>query len=112
MAQLIPAILTKDPGEVSEKLEFLDGIQKIKEVKIDFEDGRFVENTTIMPKDLWGVKTRFKIEAHLMVAFPQAYFHDLEILNPRRGIFHYESFFNSPHLASSLQNLKAMGFER
>ena len=112
MAQLIPAILTKDPGEVSEKLEFLDGIPQIQEVQIDFEDGRFVENTTIMPKDLWGVKTRFKIEAHLMVAFPQAYFHDLEILNPRRVILHYESFSNAPDLVASLQNLKAMGFER
>ncbi|MDZ4243901.1 MAG: hypothetical protein U1C57_02245, partial [Candidatus Doudnabacteria bacterium] len=112
MAQLIPAILTRDPDEVREKLQFLDGIPQIQEVHVDFEDGQFVGNTTIMPKDLWGTKTRLAIETHMMVAFPQGYFHDLEILRPKRVILHYESFSNVSDLIASLQNLKAMGFER
>ena len=112
MAQLIPAILTKDPEEVREKLRFLDSIPQIQDAQVDFEDGQFVENTTIMPKDLWGTKTRLGIEAHMMVAFPQGYFHDLEILKPKRVILHYESFPNLSGLIASLQNLKAMGFER
>ena len=111
MAQLIPAILTKDPEEVREKLHFLESIPQIQEVQVDFEDGQFVENTTIMPKDIWGMDSRLQIEAHMMVAFPQAYFHDLEILKSRRVILHYESFSNVSDLVVSLGNAKAMGFE-
>ena len=112
MAELIPAILTRDPEEVKEKLKFLDNFPQLREVQVDFEDGRFVENTTVMPKDLWGIQTRFAIEAHMMVSFPQAYFHDLEILGIKRIILHRESFTQQADLLTSLSNAKVMGFER
>ncbi len=110
MAQLIPAILSKDPGEVSEKIAFLESIPMITEVHLDFEDGQFVPNNTVLPGDLLGLKSRLKIDAHMMVADPQNYFHDLVALGADTVDLHFESFSTIAELLAAASNLKAMDF--
>lgn len=108
MALLIPAILSKEPSEVEEKIRFLESIPEITEVHIDFEDGRFVPNDTVLPKDLFGIKTRLAIDAHLMVASPQDYFHDLQHLGAATADIHFESFIGFTELLNAASNLRAM----
>ena len=108
MAILIPAILTKDGDEVEEKIRFLEGIPEITEVHIDFEDGRFVPNDTVMPQALFGLKTRLKIDAHMMVERPQHYFHDLQHLGVSQVDIHYESFKSTDEVLTAVANLKAL----
>ena len=109
MAVLIPAILSKDPSEVEEKIRFLEGVPEITEVQLDFADGKFVPNTTAMPKEINALDTHLYLEAHLMVQAPQHYFHDLELLRPRTVIIHYESYHDLGHLFAALANIKALG---
>src|SRR3989338_181588 len=108
MAQLIPAILSKEVSEVEEKIRFLEQIPEITEVHIDFEDGLFVPNDTVLPKDLFGIKTRLAIDAHMMVVSPQDYFHDLEHLGASAADIHFESFIGFTELLNAVSNLHNM----
>lgn len=110
MPNIIPAILTREADEAVEKLKFLEAIPDIAEVQIDFEDGQFVENTTVLPKGLPPLATRLSLEAHLMVKNPESYFHDLEELGFKVVIIHYESFKSEQELASAASNARSMGF--
>ncbi len=112
MVQIIPAILTKDPDEIIEKIKFLESIPEIEEVHLDIEDGQFVPNTTVLPKSFQiPTQTRLQVEAHLMVVNPQAYFHDLEHCGINQVILHYESFTETTNLKIALQNAKILGFK-
>lgn len=113
MATLVPAILTKEKDELLEKIKILETVEEISDVQIDFEDGQFVRNTTVLPKDLLGqLETRLKIEAHLMVSSPQNYLHDLERLAVDAAIIHYESFSRVGDLIATLDNMKYLNLKR
>lgn len=109
MALLIPAILSRDPEEIREKLAFLEKIPEITAVHLDFADGQFVPNETVRPKDLRDLRTRLELEAHLMTAHPQNYFHDLEHLGTSLVLIHYESFMQTAGVATALNNVKSLG---
>jgi len=111
VATLIPAILTRDPEEVYEKLRFLDSIPEIRELHLDFADGKLVPNKTILPGDLKYLDTRLRIDAHLMVCNPHHYFHDLEALGVKTVVIHFESFQSVHDLAVAVENAAAMEFE-
>jgi ribulose-phosphate 3-epimerase len=110
-AVIIPGILTRDAEEIYEKIKVLESIPEVSEIHLDFADGVFVQNTTVLPGQLWDPQTRLKIEAHLMVKDPHKYFHDLEHIGVKRVILQYESFGNVPDLLNAIGNLKAMGME-
>ncbi len=111
MAKLVPAILTRDPEEVYEKIKLLESIPEVTDIQVDFEDGKFVDNLTILPHDLDPVETQLKIEAHLMVQNPQHYFHQLEHLGFWSVTFHYESFSKVSDLETAIRNAKTLGLE-
>lgn len=110
MPVIVPAILSKHPEEIDEKLRLLEIIPEVSEAQIDFADGRFVPNITAMPKELFGLRTNLSVEAHLMVQNPQNYFHDLERLPVNTVILHYESFHSTNELLTAIRNAKVMGF--
>lgn len=111
MITLVPAILSRDPDEVREKIRFLESIPELTDVHIDFADNRFVPNQTVSPRDLAGLKTRLRIEAHMMVMEPQQYFHDLEAMQARFLYLHYESFSRIADLLTAVGNAKFMDFQ-
>ncbi|OGW84667.1 MAG: hypothetical protein A3C35_04290 [Omnitrophica bacterium RIFCSPHIGHO2_02_FULL_46_11] len=111
MPTLLPAILTKDPDEVREKIRLLESIPEITEVHIDFEDGRFVPNETVLPGDLLGLETRLKIDAHMMVDNPVTHFYDLGQIRATTVDLHFESFPTIAELMTAIGNLKALGFQ-
>lgn len=110
MAKIVPAILSRSPDEIREKIQLLESIPGLADVQLDFADGRFVESLTALPSDLFGLETQLQIEAHMMVVHPEQYFHDLEMLGVKSLYVHHESFPNSQTLAVAVANAKFMGF--
>ncbi|MBI4050391.1 MAG: hypothetical protein HY396_00220 [Candidatus Doudnabacteria bacterium] len=108
MATLVPAILTRDPEEVYEKIKFLESVPGITDIQIDFEDGKFVDNKTILPHDLQTLETKLQIEAHLMVQNPERFFHQLEHLGVKTAVFHFESFSNFSEIETAIGNAKSL----
>lgn len=87
--KIIPAILTDD-SDVLEKMirqaeAYADYIQ------IDVVDGRFVNRPkTITAHILAKIKTRIKIEVHLMVKNPEIYIEDFKRAGAKKIVFHSE----------------------
>lgn len=109
MPILIPAILTRDPDEVYEKIRLLESTPEITDVQIDFADGQFVENITILPSDLRPFESFLKVEAHLMTQNPQYYFHGLEHIGIKMVVIHFESFSKVIDLLTAIRNAKSLG---
>lgn len=112
MAVLIPAILTRESEEVYEKIKFLESIPEVSEVHIDFEDGSFVPNETVLPQALRKLDTRLVLEGHMMVRDPHHYFYDLEHIGIHNVIMHFESFQRFEDLVTSLDNARHFAFMR
>ncbi|MDP1743272.1 MAG: hypothetical protein Q8L51_00625 [Candidatus Amesbacteria bacterium] len=60
--QIIPAILTNDPEEFENLMVRIS--HKYDRVQIDFIDGEYTNNKTILPSQVSSI---FKMDAHLMV---------------------------------------------
>ncbi len=66
--QIIPAILTNDIEEFKNLLVRISDAKKFDRVQVDFVDGMFANNKTIIPSDCNLPKyPSFKFDAHLMV---------------------------------------------
>lgn len=89
MKNIIPAILTNDPGDLKNKLEQIKGLTDW--VHIDIMDGKFVNNVSVNLQDVAQIRPDFHIEAHLMVLNPENYFQDCERASVQRTIFHIEA---------------------
>lgn len=87
--EIIPTILVKDFKEVRERIKKVEDY--VNWVQLDIMDGVFVDNETWRnPKDLKKIKTKVKLEAHLMVQKPEKVIDDwLEVAD--RVIIHFES---------------------
>lgn len=87
--EIIPTILVESFKEVKEKIEKVEGY--VNWVQLDIMDGVFVNNETWNnPKDLKKLKTKVKIEAHLMVDKPEKVI-DNWLKAVDRIIIHFES---------------------
>lgn len=88
--EIIPTIIAKDFFELKAKIKkaepFFDWVQ------LDIMDGKFVANKTWQrPKDLTKIKTKLKLEAHLMVAKPWQVVDDWLVAGVQRVIVHWEA---------------------
>ena len=110
MATLTPSILSRDPEDILEKIKIVENVPELSEAQIDFADGQFVPNMTVLPSALPKISTRLRLEAHLMVWNPEKYFHALEALGFSTVYIHYESFHSRQILQNALGNAKHMGF--
>jgi ribulose-phosphate 3-epimerase len=93
MIEIIPTILVKNFKEVKERIKKVE--DDVNWVQLDIMDGVFVNNETWpYPKgkvdDLKKIKTKLKLEAHLMVQKPEEVIDDwLKVVD--RVIIHFES---------------------
>lgn len=107
----MPAILSRESSEITEKLKFLESIPEISDVHIDFADGKFVESTTVLPRVLRPFQTKLKVEAHLMTHAPQHYFYALEMLGVALVNIHFESFHRVSDLMAAVKNASFLKLE-
>lgn len=107
---LIPAIIAKDTAEIKEKISLVKGL--VKWVHIDVMDGKFVPTTTFpYSRETKGnilsfkkMKTKLKIEAHLMVNDPEKEVDEWIEAGAKRILVHFESFGGR----SDLQKIRAL----
>lgn len=87
--EIIPTILVKSFKEVKERIKKVEDY--VNWVQLDIMDGVFVDNETWNnPRDLKELKTKVKLEAHLMVNKPEEVIDDwLKVVD--RVIIHFES---------------------
>lgn len=92
MIQIIPAILSVSEDEYKEKLEKINSNNSLKNgwVQIDLMDSKFVHNQSINPQVIGKFKTNLKIEAHLMVEYPENWIDDLIKVGVKKIIFPIE----------------------
>jgi len=63
--EIIPAILSKNPADYHKKFKAIEPL--VDWIQIDIVDNKFVRNLTIGPKEVGAIRTRKKLEIHLMV---------------------------------------------
>ena len=67
MAEIIPAILSKNLGDYHKKFKAIEPLTEW--IQVDIVDNKFAPNSTIGPKEIASFRTTKKFEIHLMVDF-------------------------------------------
>ena len=90
MVEVIPSILEKEFSEIKNKIRAVEGL--VEWAQIDIADGILVPNTTFYdPEAFKKLKTRVKLEAHMMVQDPVKYLKPLSEAGFKRFYAHIES---------------------
>jgi ribulose-phosphate 3-epimerase len=75
MRTIIPAVLERNPSELRKKVKIAESLSN--RIQIDVADGKFVKNKTVGISELKRIKSKSKIEFHLMVQKPAKYIETL-----------------------------------
>ena len=102
MQKIVPAILTRDPADLRQKLELFSG--HTKWMHIDIMDGTLVPGRTVNLFELGEASKFFNLEVHLMVADPFKYFEDCSGIGAKRVIFHGEAVGAKEPMLSELDS--------
>lgn len=92
MIDVLPGIGTREVTfpEMKEKISLVSPY--VSWIHIDITDGTLVPNNTFHDFSLWkGLPSHLSFEAHLMVANPEKYIHELSAAGFKRIIAHVES---------------------
>lgn len=103
MMKIIPAILTDKPEELRKMIEQAEDFCDL--AQIDIMDGKFVPSRSILAEDLAKVKTKLKLEVHLMVDEPSKYLGPFKEAGASRIVFHYESKENPSEVITKIRDL-------
>ncbi|MBI4033007.1 MAG: ribulose-phosphate 3-epimerase [Candidatus Blackburnbacteria bacterium] len=71
MIEIIPAILTNDPGELEDRIKQVERLAH--RVQVDIIDGVFANNRTVALESLEGIGTEALLDVHLMVYEPDSW---------------------------------------
>lgn len=112
MTEIVPAILTNDISDFRKKYsDLLPLYGLVTKLHIDFIDGRFLPEKTILPADLDLKNSPFDLIAHLMVNQPEKYFYDLKLAGFSWVIFHWESFADKNDILGVIAEAKKLGLK-
>ena len=101
--KIVPAILTDNKLDYRKQVETINGFTN--RVQVDITDGAFTPTTTLDVSNLWWPKN-WKVDLHMMVAFPSQHLETILKLHPNTCIFHAEA---SENLLPTFEKLKAAG---
>ncbi len=101
--KIIPAILTDKPQSLRNMIKQAEDFCDL--AQIDIMDGKFVPSTSISAEDLAKVKTKLKLEIHLMVDEPSKYLKPFKEAGASRIVFHYESKENPSEVIAKIRGL-------
>lgn len=110
---IIPAILEKNPHGFGEKITKIQTLKNIRQIQVDFCDGIFVQNQTMLIQDfglIGNLPKKYDWEAHLMVNSPgnlQAY----KDAGFTTIILHYEAFAGESELEEMLGLISDLGLK-
>lgn len=99
MSEIIPAILTNDVSDFRKKYAELFALSHyFTKLHIDFIDGHFLPDKTLLPEETPVMKSPFTLFAHLMCYEPQQYFGTLKDQGYAWVMIQFEAF----HLRTEL----------
>lgn len=106
MIQIVPAILATNEEEYTQKLKKIEESELFKDswVQIDFMDNKFVQNKSIGPDILAKYPTTLKIEAQLMVEYPENWIDELVKIRVERIVFPIEDTEGVPERITHIKN--------
>ena len=111
MAEIVPAILTNDVSDFRKiYAELFPLAHYFKQLHIDFIDGEYLPNKSLLPKDLTFFKTPLELMAHFMAYQPAQYLSEIKELGFKWSIFSYESFKDDTELEQTLDRANKLGF--
>lgn len=110
MSIVVPAILEREKGKFFEKIQTLKNFSELKSVQVDFADGIFVSNSTILVDEIDALNPAFFWEAHLMVKSPKNFL-DYKLSGFHMVIVHCEAFESSDELKEALLAINALGLK-
>jgi ribulose-phosphate 3-epimerase len=103
MSELVPAILTNDVGDFRKKHADLLALgHHFSKLHVDFIDGEFLPNKTIMPEDLKSFTSPFQLMAHFMAYEPQKYFEATRKAGFAWALIHFEAFDSVADILSAI----------
>lgn len=100
-AEILPGILTHNLEEYVTRLEMVEA-SKVGWAHLDFADGHFVPNITVMPDEIMSIPSKLKLEAHLMTFAPDRFFSDLTVAGVSRVLIHREAYHSLKECAAVL----------
>jgi ribulose-phosphate 3-epimerase len=104
-AEIYPGILTHNLEEYIVRLELVEKSSSAW-AHIDFMDGQFVPNITVMPHEIMSLSTRLSLEAHMMTHQPDRYYSDLTVAGFSRVLIHRECYESLELCAQALKQAK------
>jgi ribulose-phosphate 3-epimerase len=113
MAEIIPAILTNDISDFRKKYAELFALgHYFTKLHVDFVDGEFLPNKTVMPDDLPKMTNApFELMAHLMTHEPDQYFSHCKVLGFKWVIIHYEAFHLKTEIDDAIAAARKLGLK-
>lgn len=110
MNHIIPTVFSTNKKRFDERFSNL--VKIAKEIQIDFMDGYFVKNESILFKQIPNLK-KYKInfEIHLMVRNPGKYIEEAKKIGFKKIIFHYEALWNNEKCLSLIKKIKSQGMQ-
>lgn len=88
MPEIIPAILTNNLEDYSQKISILERI--VSRIQVDVIDGIFVPNHTVSLNELATVRTSLFLELHLMAKNPEKYLDKIAKIGVKLLVLHFE----------------------
>ena len=112
MPEIIPAILTNDISDFRKKYAELFGLSHyFTKLHIDFVDGEYLPNKTVMPDDLPKMNAPFELMAHFMAYEPDQYFSHCKVLGFTWVIIHYEAFYLKTDIDDAIAAARKLGLK-
>ncbi len=113
MTELAPAILTNDISDFRKKYSELFAISHyFKYLHVDFIDDVFIQNKTVMPKDVTFLNTSpLVLIAHFMTLEPQKYFDDAKKAGFKYVVFHLEAAKNDEEIDQIITSARNLGLK-
>lgn len=110
MSELVPAILTNDVSDFRIKhAELLAIGHYFSKLHVDFIDGEFLPNPTLMPRDLSFLDSPFQLMAHFMAYDPKQYFEAIRKIGFAWALIHYEAFDSDQEILDTIKAGAEMG---
>ena len=110
MTTIIPAILATNEEEYKDKLQKIEESRQFQDkwVQIDLMDNKFVQNKSIGPEIIAKYPTSLKIEAQLMVEYPENWIDELVKIPVARIVFPIE---DSEGIEERIKHIKNHGVQ-
>lgn len=113
MPEIVPAILTNDISDFRKKYAELFALgHYFTKLHIDFVDGEYLPNKTVMPDDLPKMTNApFELMAHFMAYEPDQYFSHCKVLGFKWVIIHYEAFHLKTEIDDVIEAARKLGLK-